>query len=255
MGIFENVRLEDVRTATGQQTLPILYRDASLAGAFFLAERERAAALLADAALEPWTLFGRALVFLFAWEYRDTSIGPYREVGLGFQVRRPGSRPSALGLLRDMRAQPEQGTWVANLPVTSEVARRAGVEVWGYPKYTTPIETSITRARVHVRLGSELTLSLGSERGPERATLPIACYTRKDDRLLRTVIEVAGTSTWGVSGEVTLHGDGPTAASFERLGLVGKRPIATFRTHDFTAVLPRGTDMGPASAASRFSSG
>src|SRR5689334_17981318 len=88
--------------------LPITYRDGSWCGAMYLVDLARAEALCADSPVEPWPCFGRALAAIYAWEYRDSSIGPYNEVGIGIQTRRRGSKPSFAQLARDMRAQDDQ---------------------------------------------------------------------------------------------------------------------------------------------------
>jgi hypothetical protein len=148
-----------------------------------------------------------------------------------------------------MRAQEDQGIWVVNLPVTTEAAYRAGVDLWGYPKYVTRIETRFADSGAEVRLGDELELSIGRMRGPSMR-LPVATYTARGGRLIRTVIEVGGPVRFGTPGSVGFRvlGDGPTARSVKALGLEKARPLAAFRTDRFRAILPAGTDLGPAHA-------
>src|SRR5215813_10219044 len=119
---FANVQQSPAKTSTGTCELPILYRDASQFGVFFRIELDRARALLADTTVEPWPVLGGALGAIYAWEYRDSTVGTYNEVGLGIQARRKGARPSLVRLGLDMRAQEEQGIWVVDLPVTTQAA-------------------------------------------------------------------------------------------------------------------------------------
>src|SRR5262245_744097 len=135
---FARVRQKPFTTSGGTCDLPILYRDASQLGLFFRIDLERARALLRDTTVEPWPILGAAMGAIYAWEYRDSTVGTYNEVGLGIQARRRGTRPSLARLGLDVRAQDDQGIWVVSLPVTTEAARAAGVEIWGYPKYVTP---------------------------------------------------------------------------------------------------------------------
>jgi len=227
--------------------LPIVYRDASQFGVFFRIELDRARALLEGTSLEPWPVLGAAVGAIYVWEYRDSSVGVYNEVGLGIQARRRGTHPSLVRLGLDMRAQDDQGIWVVNLPVTTEAACTAGIDIWGYPKYVTPIETRFTDVGASVRLGDELAFSIGRMVGPSMK-LPVVTYTAREGRLLRTVIEVSTSVRWGTgrSSRLELIGDGPTAESARKLGLDRAPAIAAFRTDRFQATLPAGVDLGPA---------
>src|SRR5262245_12409913 len=108
---FDAVQQSPARTSAGTCDLPILYRDASQFGVFFRIELERARALLAGTTIEPWPVLGAALGAIYVWEYRDSTVGSYNEVGLGIQARRRGTSPSLVRLGLDMRAQEDQGIW------------------------------------------------------------------------------------------------------------------------------------------------
>ncbi len=246
---FEGVEQVSHPLSEGACDLPILYRDASTVGVFWNVDIEPAREILKDKTIEPWPLLGRAVVAIYAWEYRDSTVGSYGEVGLGIQARRRGTSPSLLRLGMDMKAQDDQGIWVVTLPVTTESAHRAGVEIWGYPKYVTPIETHFEET-ARVRLGDELELEVAPIKGPETVGLPVVTYTSKDGQLIRTVIEVGHRVRWGLGGGTTLKllGSGPTADAARALGLEGKRPNAVFRTDGFRAKLPAGVAIGPISA-------
>ena len=244
-GFFDGVRQTPEAISTGTCNLPILYYDASQFGVFFRIEIARARALLEGTSIEPWPVFGAALGAVYVWEYRDSTVGKYNEIGVGIQARRRGSRPSLVKLGLDMRAQEDQGIWVVNLPVTTEGAFRAGVDVWGYPKYVSPITTRFDDTGASARLGDEVELSMGRLRGPKKA-LPVVTYTGRAQRLIRTVIDVEGQVTLGAASSVKLRviGDGPTARSIERLGLERAPKLAAFRTDRFRAILPAGADVG-----------
>jgi hypothetical protein len=243
---FFEVELRAHPIRRGACELPILYRDASLVGVFFRVNLERAREIVGDKQVEPWPLLGSAVAALHAWEYRESSVGSYGEVGLGIQCRRRGTHPSLLRLGLDMRAQEEQGIWVVSLPVTTDAAFEAGVDLWGYPKYVTPIDTRFDEA-AKVRLGGELEIEAAPMRGPWTSALPLVTYTERDGRLIRTVLEVDHRVRWDVGARVRVRlvGDGPTASAVRALGLAEARPIAAFRTDGFRAKLPAGTDLGP----------
>lgn len=211
---------------------------------FFAVDLAAARELLGPTGVEPWPFFGKALAALYAWNYRDSTVGSYNEVGLGIQARRPGTKPSVTRLAMDMLAQPDQGIWVASLPVTTEEACRAGVEIWGYPKYVTPIETKIEASGGYVRLGDELEL-----RVPKptvfRKNLPIATYTKLGEKLIRTEIKVSSNVGLATSGSLSLlsNREGPTAKIASALQLSSARVIGGFLSEEFKAVLPEGTSV------------
>ncbi len=239
-------------TRSGTCALPILYRDASQLGLFFRVDPARALEVIGpDATIEPWPIAGRAVVAIEAWEYRDSTVGAYGEVGLGIQCRRRGTRPSALRLAMDMGAQDDQGIWVVDLPVTTQAAHDAGVDLWGYPKYVSPITTEFRERDATVSLGAELSIELGALGGPRLRAQPLVTYTERAGRLLRTRIDQDHVVRWGrgARAKLTLRGDGPMATSLRALGLERATPIAAFRADHFRARLPAGVDLGPARAS------
>ncbi len=235
---------ETVQTSAGPCDLPITYEDASLLTAMWRVDPSVAQPLV-PSHLEPWTIFGKALAMLCIFEYRRTSIGPYGEIGLGILTRRKGTKPSLVRVLRDLRAEEDQALWVVNLPVTTEGARAAGVEIWGFPKYVSPIETRFVRDEVRAELSGEFVLTMGKGRSVRTAGLPFVTYSMNGDHLVRTVVDVDHHIRWGGASTVDLRltGEGPTAKSIRALGIEGKRPAFAFRTDDMRSVLPRGKDL------------
>src|SRR2546421_450456 len=107
--------------------LPIRFFDAQCLLASFVTDPERAAELLKGTGLQvALQEDGKAMTLLACFEYRRTDIGPYNEVCLGVSAVAPGDRAPAL--------------YVANLPVTTTLASRAGREIWGYNKFVAPID-------------------------------------------------------------------------------------------------------------------
>ncbi|HEX9208716.1 MAG TPA: acetoacetate decarboxylase family protein [Steroidobacteraceae bacterium] len=246
--LFAGIRQVAVGTAAGPVALPILYRDGSLLVVGYRIDPARASSALAGLALEPLVTLGRALVLLSMFEYRDTSIGPYNEIGIALLAQRAGTAPSTWRLLRDARQVLDAGLYVTNLPVTTPVACSAGVEIWGYPKYVTGIATDFRADGVTVTLENEFVLTHSRRYGLEVAGVPMITYTSKSGRLIRTVTEVGHRMRFGGAGTVELKiiGDGPTAATLRALGLDAARPAFAMRTDAVQAVLPFGKDIGAA---------
>lgn len=86
---FFQVPITTQKTSEGDVDFPILYFDTSCVTAFFLCDVAKVKEQLADVPLEPGLIIGKkAAVFIAFYEYRDTSIGPYNEVGVALPVVR-----------------------------------------------------------------------------------------------------------------------------------------------------------------------
>jgi hypothetical protein len=209
-------------------------------------DRHRATTALASVPLEPLMIVGKALVLLCIFEYRDTTIGPYNEIGLGVFAQRKASPLPIRRILRDVRSVDEVGMYVTNLPVNTPAAYAAGVELWGYPKYVSDIDTRFDGTSMTATLGSEFELSHRVGRGIEIKGLPFITYTCKDGRLIRTVVEVGHMARFGGARSLRLRliGDGPTATTIRVLGLDHLKPTFVQRVDGINAVLPLGKDCG-----------
>ena len=116
--------------------MPCFYYDASAVTAVFAADAAALARLLPSPALRPLRLGPRTGAIAFtAFEYRVTDIGPYNEFAISIPVQVGcGLNPPVLPLLWQMlRGQLHVFVW--QLPVTTEIARVGGVEVYNYPKF------------------------------------------------------------------------------------------------------------------------
>ncbi len=241
---FDVARAPSV-TSEGPVDMPILYRSASALGLVVPVDPAKAASVV-PAAFEPWTSFGRAFAVLCAFEYRETTIGPYGELGIGVLVRRKGTRPSWLRFLRDMRAEENAALYVVNLPVTTTAARAAGFELWGFPKYVAEMETRFEPDRARVVLGGELEIEMTRARRPTMKGLPLVLYSIKDGRVVRTVVDVSHPQTLGGKATVKVTGDGPCARTVRALGMDEKKPLFAYSTDSMRSILPLGRDLGPA---------
>ncbi len=121
-------------------TLPIFYYDASSFTGIFTAPTDRVKARMPFPEVSPLEIFpGRSLVAISALEYRDTDIAPYNELSVSVLVsylRRPVTGASLAWQLLRNKLQ----IVILSLPVTTERARKGGVELAGYPKFLADIE-------------------------------------------------------------------------------------------------------------------
>jgi hypothetical protein len=110
----------------------------------------------------PW----HAIVTITAFEYRDCDIGPYNEVSIGVPIVLDEPSPAFVGILRKPPAEPK--LYVHHLPVTTEIARAAGVEFAGYPKFVAEItwEREDSWVTCHLRDAGKHVLTLACREAP-----------------------------------------------------------------------------------------
>lgn len=241
------------RTSAGVVDLPIFYFDASNVIALFDADRRGAELLLEGTGLEPAIVHGdKALVGVSFYEYRHTTVGIYNEVGTAIFARRRGDRgvlPGLAEMLIDPRRR-HVGAWVVDLPVTTEAACAAGRDLWGYPKFVTPIDFTLegraVRSVVRDPGGASDICELLGTMGPG---LPVPgpslmTYSRLDGTLVRTHVDVRAPSRLHSRGEVRLRVGGSThrmAENLRVLGLHAATPRALVVTTHFQSLLHAGT--------------
>jgi hypothetical protein len=233
--------------------LPISYSDAAACLAYFWVDHDRATAVasrlpdLTAARLAG----GRALVGLGFYVYRQTSIGPYNEVGLAVAVAAPQDRSPllwAVDLLRSPRRR-RLGFHIIDLPVTSEVANAAGQEIWGFPKFVTrlPIEMSSERFSGEVRdpETDEIVARLAGSppRGLPLPATDLVLFSTHEGRELRTTVSTRGWMWTSTGSDFALRiGDSKhrMAGHLTALGLQTAQPFLVQRCRRFRALLPLG---------------
>ena len=120
--------------------LPVFYYDSSSYALLLSASTRRVRELLPHPAMHPLEIMpGRALVALNAFQYRDSDIDPYHEFSISFPITFAQRSVPGLGVLRRW-AQGCFESYVWQLPVTTEIARWGGVELYGYPKFVADID-------------------------------------------------------------------------------------------------------------------
>lgn len=212
--------------------LPVFYQDNTSFTAVFSARSDVARRLLPHPALKLVELYpGRCLVAITAFEYRRTDIDPYNELSIAL-LATAGSRPiPGLGVL-SLVARRTFEAYVWQLPVTTEIARAGGVEVYGFPKFIADIRFE----RAAGKIGCELAAAgkpilavrgriLPTRRGPlmryvtysVREGIPLAANVLVDP------LEYA-ESMGGGGAELELRGDHAICATLRELDL-GRRAV------------------------------
>jgi len=226
--------------------LPILYFRDDLFALFFSADAERVKAILPSERLHPVMVSSnRSMVGIGAFNYIDTTVGPYGEVAVILPVvHSTKSPPRLIPALKESR-YPGFGALVMHLPVTRIVARDAGRGEWGYTKFIADmnfvlppeyLECHMSELGQHI-----LTLRVARRGVPLRDTKPLITYSVKDGNLIRTVIPQRGTCRvcFRPKGSFLELGDHPVSDTIRSLGL-GQRPFMSRYYVERSGVLPSG---------------
>ncbi|MFU8805859.1 MAG: acetoacetate decarboxylase family protein [Bradymonadaceae bacterium] len=250
---FFDVPRMPYRTSLGVVDLPILYYDVTNVVALFEASRAGVDELLEGTGLCAGLVQGdTATVGLSFYEYRDSSVGSYNEVGTALLAVREGQRRPMLKIAELLRSPRRRtlGAYVVDLPVTTELACAGGREIYGYPKFVTDI-SFLRRGRdfrsaVLDPDGDAAICELAGKMGMGVPSPPLSLmtYTLLDGALLRTHVDVRGRSWTHAPGSMQLDvgpSDHPMARNLRTLGLDGARPTVVMATDRFQSLLHAGT--------------
>jgi hypothetical protein len=164
------------------------------------------------------------MTVMTVYDYRDTDIGPYKEVLIGFPVSVNRATPILAGPGRFMTGG--GSIWIWQLPVTTQIARDLGIAVAGYPKFLADIEFDYKDRVATCRLkeGDRDIFRVRAKCGrvrPKDLRTRYEPVTVKDDHLVRCMA-VANYRhlARSLGGSVTLElGDHPLAEQIRNLGL------------------------------------
>jgi hypothetical protein len=142
---------------------------------------------------------GRAVVSLAALRYEEGDWGQYDEVCIAVPVLSPRASP-ACGLWPALSALRNDawGLYLHYLPVTEEFSARAGVELYGFPKWVADIDITSTVRSGRCTFASEgeevWSLTTRVPSGSSRAFKPFSldAYSVRDGTLRRCTFTVEG---------------------------------------------------------------
>lgn len=228
--------------------LPILYFRDDFFGLYFSADYQKVKAIMPTKNLHPLMMpSGRAVIVIAAYNYRDTTIGPYGEIPVGIPVihnSKKGRLSSIAPLLRESN-HPGFGVLVQHLPVTKVIARDAGRGEWGYTKFVADMEFRVTPEYFHCSMREKEThiLDLHVPKGGIRLTdkKPLTTYSVKKNQLIKTVVKQYGIKHLGfLPKEAHVRfGRHPMAESIKDLG-ISEVPFMSMYYTERSGVLPSG---------------
>ncbi|MEJ2556037.1 MAG: acetoacetate decarboxylase family protein [Anaerolineae bacterium] len=240
-----------VNVGSAQVDLPIMYyRDDSFMG-IFSAAYEPVQALLPSQELYPVTLpSGRATLAIFAFNYMETSIGPYGEVGIAIPCTYGRQGPPLLPLVLEGR-YPDWGGFVLHLPVTSRIARDGGRVIYGYTKFVADMDFQKRPAYQSVRLAEGdahiLTLTVRQQGLSLKDNRPLITYSVRDGELIKTTVPSRAVYQLGLApGSGTLElGDHEIADQLRSLD-ISTTAVITKNYLTRYGILPEGQRVGRA---------
>ncbi len=226
--------------------LPILYfRDDAFA-LFFTADPDRVASVMPSHRLKPVRLSARkAMVGIAAFNYIDTTIGPYGEVAVVLPAVYNASPPPVLipALLESW--YPDFGMLVMHIPVTNTLARDAGRQEWGYAGFVADMHFTITPEFMECRLSEKdqhiLTLHVARQGFGMRDKKPLVTFSVKEGNLLKTTILQRCTTRSSIRPKDSFLklGDHPVSETIHALGL-SQRPFMSRYYLERSGILPSG---------------
>ncbi len=200
-----------------------------------LTELERAAQVLKGTGLQAVPQEdGKAVVL---WEYRQVDISPYNKV--------------AVTVLAVAPLDPAPAIYVADLPVTTEAANRAGQELWGYNKFVTNIEIKGDGKQFSAIVHDPQNVLISSLEGTRGVSVPVAptdiySFSLLEKKIIKTFVQVP--TPWHASngeGFVLRVRDSNhrMAGHLRALGLDGAHPALVQNVDPFLSLLFPGTAL------------
>ena len=250
---FFDVPTTEAVTTRGPVRLPMFFYDVSVRQLDFFVDYAAALSRLDGTGLAPCRFVnGKAIASLILYNYRDVSIGEYDEVAIVLLVIPRALRDPHLYLPSLARRDGHRwtiGGYVLEMPVTLAVARAAGREIWGYPKYLTDIPLSLSDREFSYEVmdepGGSPVLSVECRPGPGVTVRAgdLVTFSNHEDAILRTVVDVDASYRYSTAGRVSVRAgvtDHRLAQNVRALGLDRLKPFVAQSTDSFRSRLDRG---------------
>ncbi len=232
---FGNIKQWEFQWEGQKAKLPVFYYDNTSLTAIYTATTAKVHNLLPRPEMHPIEMTpGRCLIAFTAFEYRKTDIDPYNEFSIAFLVTYGVPQVPALTAVWQLLRR-RFSAYVWQLPVTTEIARYGGVEMYGYPKFLADIDFSRTTDSITCDLtaGGQHVLSLKSRVLPTATgkQLRFVTYSVKDGiplvaNVLTNPIEYAESRS-GDAAVVTL-GHHPIAETLRGLDMSPKPVVVQY---------------------------
>jgi len=233
----KGISTRTIQTSRGPVELPVFCYDGSAVVAFFMCEHTKAAQKLDGTGLYPIEFSkGKALASLGLFEYRESTLGPYKE---GFLMIAVSPQPKMSFLNKRFQffvnaKHRKLGFYTLDLPISEELPLVAGREIWGVPKFLADISLAFSNDRftgeVLLDSNGEKILSLESSfnKGMPFRFLDSMVYSNHQDSILKIISNFNCPVRIFRDKEARLRVgliDHPMAHNLRDLGLDGENPF------------------------------
>jgi len=173
---------------------PILYYDLRAITSVFTVKTNKLKNLLPHPnfkTIEIWP--GTSMLAIAAFEYLDTSIGPYNEIGIVIPIKFPPgfSFPGFSAL--PMMFKNSFSVYIHHLPVTTDIAYQGGVYFYNYPKFISEIifQDQDDNLEVTLKEKDEFILKIIAKKLTLKKSVRSESHTYsiKDNVVMHTIIE------------------------------------------------------------------
>jgi hypothetical protein len=191
---FKDTPRKTLDMAGQPHEFPTLYYDLRCISATFTARTSRLRKLLPHPNFRPIEMWpGMGMLAVTAFEYRDTSIGPYNEISIAIPVKfPPGFVFPGLAAISMMLKNVFPG-YICHLPVTTEIALKGGIYFWNYPKFLAEIAFRDQGENLEVTLkeNDRLILKILARKLAARRSvrLQFHTYSIKDNVVMHALVE------------------------------------------------------------------
>jgi hypothetical protein len=245
------------KSSNGPIEMPIRYWENNAVFMLFHADYDRVNDLVAPSGLTLCQYMnGKAVVSVNFFEYLNSSIGSYNEVGVAPFVTYPPYRTTRFPSL-DLYRRGENwniGAYILDLPVSTDIAVAGGREIWGLPKFKTDMPFSLTGTRfdgtIEDPAGGEPIAVVGGRIFPSVPWFPpdIVLFNNHKGSIVRTVIKSSGTGRAVLPGHTVRmavgSGNHRMAENLRHMGLHDAKPFIVMVATSLHAILPYGTEVG-----------
>ena len=191
---FKDTPRKTLDMAGQPMEFPIFYYEVRFVTAIFTAKTSALKRLLPHHRFKPIQIWpGTGMLGIAAFEYHDTSIGPYNGIAISIPIKFP-SRFVVPGLsaLKMMRKNLFP-VYIHHLPVTTEIALNAGIHFYNYPKFLAEITFQDRDESLEVTLKEkdDLILKLLAKKLPLKrsAGFEFHTYSIKDNVVMHALVE------------------------------------------------------------------
>ncbi|MBC2717073.1 MAG: acetoacetate decarboxylase family protein [Desulfobacteraceae bacterium] len=236
--LFENITsYNEFKKGDLTWTLPLRYRKAGGFTTMYSASYDAVKSIMPSERLKPYRISpNRTLVMICAFDYQDTDVGPYGEGG------------TCIPTCIEHNGKKHRGLYIHYLPVTTELARVAGIESYGFPKFVTDMEhehgSKIRSVKIKENDRHIMDMSVVKGGFAKVLSMKLKMFTVRNDEIIQSefILQVVGRFKLFGKCDLTL-GDHPMADGIRAYD-IGKRPVMTGELLDGTLVLQEGVSLG-----------